>query len=83
MVIGSKEAAEKVSSQSQYFMKYHSLMRHFSLSPLQSLMKNLNFKPVKRDPRLSAVQRTIWGMIRLIAVGIPAPVAGRGSEQGE
>ena len=39
-------------------------------------MKNLNFKPVKRDPRLSAVQRTIWGMIRLIAVGIPAPVAG-------
>ena len=35
-------------------------------------MKNLKFRLAKRDPRLSAVQRMIWGVIRLIAVGIPA-----------
>ena len=35
-------------------------------------MKNLKFRLAKRDPRLSAVQRTIWGVIRLIAVGITA-----------
>ena len=29
------------------------------------------------------VQRVIWGVIRLIAVGILAPVAARGLEQGE
>ena len=46
-------------------------------------MKNLKFRLAKRDPRLSAVQRTIWGVIRLIAVGILAPVAERGLEQGE
>ena len=46
-------------------------------------MKNLELKLSKRDPRLSAVQRTVWGVIRLIAVGIPAPLPGRGLEHGE
>ena len=45
-------------------------------------MKNLKFRLAKRDPRLSAVQRATWGVIRLIAVGMPVPVAERGSEQG-
>ena len=46
------------------------------VSPLRPLMKNLKFKIVKRDPRLSMVQRMIWGVIRLIAVGMPAPSQG-------
>ena len=45
-------------------------------------MKN-KFKLTKGTPRLSMVQRMIWGVIRLIAVGILAPVAARGLEQGE
>ena len=45
-------------------------------------MKNLKFELAKRDPRLSVVQRMIWGVIGLIAVRIPAPVAGRGLEHG-
>ena len=39
-------------------------------------MKNLKFRLAKRDPRLSAVQRATWGVIRLIAVGMPAPSQG-------
>ena len=46
-------------------------------------MKNLKFKLAKRDPRLSMVQRTIWGVIRLIAVRISGLVAGRGLVHGE
>ena len=46
-------------------------------------MKNLKFKLAKRDPRLSMVQRTIWGVIRSIAVRIPGPVTGRGLVHGE
>ena len=55
---------------------------YFSLSPLRFLMKNLKFEPAKGDPRPSTVRRMIWGVIRLIAVEILAPVAGRGPEQG-
>ena len=46
-------------------------------------MKNLKFELTKGGPRLSTIQRMIWGVIRLIAVEIRAPVAGRGLEQGE
>ena len=46
-------------------------------------MKNLKFELAKGDPRPSMVQRMIWGVIRLIAVEILAPVSGRGLEQGE
>ena len=53
------------------------------VSPLRPLMKNLKFKLAERDPRLRMVQRTIWGVIRLIAVGIRAPLTGRGLEHGE
>ena len=81
-MIGSKEAAEKVCSEGRRFMKYR-LWQYFSPSLLRSLMKNLKFKFAKRDPRLSMVQRAIWGVIRLIAVRIPAPVAGRGLVHGE
>ena len=46
-------------------------------------MKSLKSKLAKGDPRVSMVQRMIWNAIRLIAVVILAPVAGRGSDQGE
>ena len=58
-------------------------MQYYSLPLLQSLIKNLKFKLAKRDPRLSMVQRTIWGVIRLIAVRISGPIAGRGLVHGE
>ena len=46
-------------------------------------MTNLKLELTKGDPRPSMAQRAIWGVIRLIAVEILAPVAGRGLEQGE
>ena len=46
-------------------------------------MRNLKFELAKGDPSPSMVQRMIWGVIRLIAVEILAPIAGRDLEQGE
>ena len=46
-------------------------------------MKNLKFKLAKEDPGLRMVQRMVWSMIRLIAVGILAPIAGRGLGRGK
>ena len=43
----------------------------------------MKFELAKGDPRPSMVQRMIWGVIRLIAVEILAPVSGRGLEQEE
>ena len=83
-MIGSKEAAEKIS-QCRRFMKYHSLtaVLYSSLSPLRFLMKNQKFKLTKGTPRLGVVQKMIWGVIRLIAVEILVPIVGRALGQGE
>ena len=56
---------------------------NISLSPLRFLMKNLKFKLAKRNARLSMVQRMICGVIRLMAMGMLAPVEARGLGQGE
>ena len=62
-MIGSKEAAEKYVHRADASCIITHLRQYFSLSPLQFLM-NLKFKLAKGDPRLSMVQRTIWGVIR-------------------
>ena len=48
-----------------------------TLSPLRFLMEKLKPKLAKGNPRLGMVRRMIWGVIRLIAAKILAPVVGR------
>ena len=46
-------------------------------------MKYLKLKLARRNPRLSMVQRTIWGVVKSVTVVILAPVARVQSKQSE
>ena len=56
-------------------MKYHSFMAVLTTAVSDEL-------EVQVCEEGGVVQRTIWGVTRLIAVRTPAPVAGRGLEHG-
>ena len=57
-------------------MKYHSFMAVLTTAVSDEELE------VQVCEEGGMVQRTIWGAVRLIAVRIPAPVAGRGLEHG-